>query len=304
MRETMSLSVVIAAFDAEPFLAAALDSVLREVPRDVEVIVVDDGSRDGTAGVLAGYGERIRVLRNAQPSGPGPARNQGAQAASGAILAFHDADDLVLPGRFSALQEVLEAAPEIDLVFANGIRCDDEARPLGRIISRRHAGRLARRCGLREMLGGGVLYPQALSIRRARFWEMGGFMAERGEDWDFALRASLRLRMAFVDRPVFAYRRHPGGVTAHRRHYAEVLVEVLERFVAGHPGLEQHVRALCALASRGFRSPGGARGLGAGDRARSAEAALPLAKMAGGQLLDARLEVGQRDREDQHQLRV
>jgi len=243
MRETMSLSVVIAAFDAEPFLAAALDSVLREVPRDVEVIVVDDGSRDGTAGVLAGYGERIRVLRNAQPSGPGPARNQGAQAASGAILAFHDADDLVLPGRFSALQEVLEAAPEIDLVFANGIRCDDEARPLGRIISRRHAGRLARRCGLREMLGGGVLYPQALSIRRARFWEMGGFMAERGEDWDFALRASLRLRMAFVDRPVFAYRRHPGGVTAHRRHYAEVLVEVLERFVAGHPGLEQHVSA-------------------------------------------------------------
>jgi glycosyltransferase involved in cell wall biosynthesis len=231
----MSLSVVIAAYDAAPFVGAAIDGVLREAPPGAEVIVVDDGSHDGTAGVLAAFGDRIRVLRNAMPSGPGAARNRGAAVACGDVLAFHDADDLVLPGRFDALQSVLDARPEVDLVFANGTRCDVDGRPLGPVIGPRHARRLGRDCGLAEMLRGGVVYPQATSVRRRCFEEMGGFASERGEDWDFALRASLRLYIAFVDRPVFGYRQNPDSVTARRRAFGETLVGVLERFVAMHP---------------------------------------------------------------------
>lgn len=237
----MKLSVVIATYDAAPFVGAALDSVLREAPPDAEVIVVDDGSRDDTPRVLARFGERIRVVRNDAPSGPGLARNRGAALAQGEVLAFHDADDVVLPGRFAVLQAVLDARPELDLVFANGTRCDAHGTPLGPIIAPRHARRLARSCDLREMLRGGVVYPQATSVRRAAFEALGGFAAERSEDWDFALRASLRLRMAFVDRPVFAYRQNPGGVTSRRREFGEILVAVLERFLASHPEAAEHV---------------------------------------------------------------
>jgi glycosyltransferase involved in cell wall biosynthesis len=216
----VQLSVVIAAYDAEPFLAASLDSVLREAPADAEVIVVDDGSRDATGQIARRHGERVSVLRNAMPTGPGRARN---------------ADDLVLPGRFAILQAMLDDRPDIDLVFANGARCDAEGRRLGPVIGPRQARRLLARCDLDEMLRGGVVYPQAMSIRRERFLALGGFVDERGEDWDFALRASLALRMAYVDHEVFAYRHNPASVTARRREFGEILVRVLERFVAQHP---------------------------------------------------------------------
>lgn len=269
----MQLSVVIAAYDAAPYLAAALDGVLREAPADAEVIVVDDGSRDGTGAVAARYAGRVRVLRNEAPTGPGRARNHGAAAASGAVLAFHDADDLVLPGRFAALQAVLDARPEVDLVFANGARCDAEGRRLGPVIGARQARRLGRACDLDEMLRGGVVYPQATSVRRERFLALGGFVAERGEDWDFALRGALALNMAFVDREVFAYRQNPSSVTARRREFAEILVGVLERFVAAHPEATARVgerRLRAALASQHARC---ARlRLEAGDRAAAVDA--------------------------------
>ena len=249
----MQLSVVIAAYDAEPFLAAALESVLRDAPADAEVIVVDDGSRDRTGDVARRHGERVRVLRNDAPTGPGAARNTGARAASGDVLAFHDADDLVLPGRFAVLQEVLDARPEVDLAFANGARCDAQGHRLGPVIGPRQARRLRARCDLDEMLRGGIVYPQAMSIRRERFLALGGFVAERGEDWDFALRAALVLRMAYVDREVFAYRRNPASVTSRRREFGETLVRVLERFVAAHPEAAREVGAArihAALASQ------------------------------------------------------
>jgi len=244
------LSVVIAALDAEPFLDAALDSVLREAPTDAEVIVVDDGSRDRTGDVARRHGPRVAVLRNEAPTGPGRARNAGAQAASGDVLAFHDADDLVLPGRFDLLQQVLDARPEIDLVFGNGARCDSAGRRLGPVIGPRQARRLRARCDLAEMLRGGVVYAQATSIRRERFLALGGFVAERGEDWDFALRAALGLRMAYVDREVFAYRQNPASVTSRKREFGETLVALLERFVAAHPEAAREVGAARLRAAR------------------------------------------------------
>ena len=239
----MKLSAVIAAHDAEPFLGAAIDSALAELPSDSELIVVDDGSTDATPALLERYRDRVRLLRNPTPTGPGEARNRGARAASGELLAFHDADDLVLPERFSALIEALASHPEVDLVFANGIKCDVDGRPLGPVIPARYVRRLKRRAGPAEMLFDGFVYPQALCVRRARFLELGGFQRERVEDWEFALRASLRMRLLYVDRPVFAYRRHPGSMTMQQNAYAHAMLAMLERFVAEHPELADVVPA-------------------------------------------------------------
>ncbi|MBU6283766.1 glycosyltransferase family 2 protein, partial [bacterium] len=194
---------MIAAHDAEPWIGEAIESALRELPADSELIVVDDGSTDATATVVERWRERATLLRNETAQGPGFSRNLGARAASGAILAFHDADDVVLPGRFTRQAEALESRPGVDLVFGNGFKIDEHGTRQGPVIPPRYARRLARRCGPAEMLLGGFVYPQALSVRRERFLALGGFVHERVEDWEFALRASLSIAMAFLDEPVF-----------------------------------------------------------------------------------------------------
>lgn len=238
----MRLTAVIATRDAGRWLPRAIESTLRELPASAELVVVDDASRDDTPRILAGFADRVRVLRNESPLGPGEARNRGVAAGSGEFVAFHDADDEVLPGRFTALLDALDADPGLDLVFANGENVDDTGRRLGPTIPRRDVRRLLRAAGPAEMVVGGFVYPQALCMRRASFERLGGFRAlPWAEDWEFALRASMSQRLRFVDRCVFRYRRHPDSITMRKHAFAEALLETLETFVAEHPELARLV---------------------------------------------------------------
>ena len=87
------VSCIVPVFNGERYLAEALDSILAQTYRPVDLIVVDDGSTDGTAQVAAGYGERITYLYQ-ENSGPAAARNKGIDAAQGEFVAFLDADDV------------------------------------------------------------------------------------------------------------------------------------------------------------------------------------------------------------------
>lgn len=244
------LSVVIPAHDAARYLGDALDSVLSIAPRGTEVIVVDDASEDDTPALLERYADRVRVVRRAARSGPGVARNAGAAVATGDVLAFHDADDLALPDRFSALLPELERDPALDLAFGNGVKIYEDAGPADAgeraagkrpVIRRSYARRLRRHAGVAEMLLGSWVYPQATCVRARAFHALGGFYPGPVEDWEFGLRAALRLRMKFVDVPVFAYRQHSASMTQQRFDFVHMMLALLERFVAEHPDLREHV---------------------------------------------------------------
>lgn len=103
------VSVVIPCKDAEPYIEAAVRSALNQSVRDIEVIVVDDGSTDGSRDIVSGLASRDRrvVVLDGEQRGPGAARNRGVERARGAFLAFIDADDVMLPG---ALESMLTAA--------------------------------------------------------------------------------------------------------------------------------------------------------------------------------------------------
>lgn len=107
-----TVSVVIPAYNAAWCVRTAIDSVLAQDWRDFELIVVDDGSTDDTAAVLASYGERLRVV--AQPNGGlSSARNAGIHAATGELVAFLDADDAWLPAKLARQVELMRSRPAL-----------------------------------------------------------------------------------------------------------------------------------------------------------------------------------------------
>ncbi len=110
------VSVIIPVYNSARYLGEAIESVLAQTRPPDEVMVVDDGSTDDSAGVAQRY--PVRLLRQAN-AGASVARNHGVEAASGSLLAFLDADDLWLPGKLAWQVEALRAEPELDAVLGH-----------------------------------------------------------------------------------------------------------------------------------------------------------------------------------------
>ncbi|MGB7951879.1 MAG: glycosyltransferase family A protein, partial [Candidatus Binatia bacterium] len=87
------ISCIVPVFNSEKYLGEALDSIFAQSYRPLEVIIVDDGSTDGTSAVAAGYQDRVRLLKQSN-QGPGATRNYGVRASQGGFVAFLDPDDL------------------------------------------------------------------------------------------------------------------------------------------------------------------------------------------------------------------
>ena len=115
----MKTSVVIPTFNRRHLLPAAIDSALAQAGVQVDVVVVDDGSTDGTVDWLqqAYAGRPVQVLRNIGLKGPAGGRNTGLCAARGELVALLDSDDRFLPGHLSQAAQVFARFPEIGLVF-------------------------------------------------------------------------------------------------------------------------------------------------------------------------------------------
>ncbi len=112
------VSCIVPVFNGERYRAEALDSILAQTWRPLEVIVVDDGSTDGTAHIAAGYGAEVSYIHQAN-AGPAAARNRGLDAAAGEFIAFLDADDLWHKEKLARQMARFEARPELDLCSAH-----------------------------------------------------------------------------------------------------------------------------------------------------------------------------------------
>jgi glycosyltransferase involved in cell wall biosynthesis len=112
------ISCVAPVYNGQRFLAEALDSIFAQTYRPIEVIVVDDGSTDGTADVAARYPQPIRYIRQENRGSPA-ARNAGIRAAAGDFLAFLDADDLWPAEKLAVQMARFAARPELDVCVAH-----------------------------------------------------------------------------------------------------------------------------------------------------------------------------------------
>lgn len=170
------VSVVIPCFNNARYVGSAIESVLDQDVAGVEVIVVDDGSRDGSADRVEAF-EQVLLLRQ-DNLGSGAARNRGTAAATGEFLAFLDSDDLWAPGKLRAQLDLI-AQPEVDIVYSRieEFVTDD--------LTDEEAAHLTARPGRPA-----VLLPSTVLMRRTIAHMLGGFESGTGasESIDWALR--------------------------------------------------------------------------------------------------------------------
>jgi glycosyltransferase involved in cell wall biosynthesis len=119
-----TVSVIIPAYNSERYIRAALDSVLAQTDVDYEVIVVDDGSSDGTDATVRQVGGPVHYIRQSN-QGPAAARNTGITASKGELICFLDADDVWLSGKLQTQVAFMREHPEVGLLFADAEEFDD-----------------------------------------------------------------------------------------------------------------------------------------------------------------------------------
>jgi glycosyltransferase involved in cell wall biosynthesis len=125
------ISVIIPAYNVADFVREAVDSALAQTRLDIEVIVVDDGSTDGSADTLGDLDDpRLRVIRE-NHGGSAAARNAGLRLASGELVAFLDADDRWAPQNLERQSAFLENYPEVDMTFGHSLVVDEAGHSLG-----------------------------------------------------------------------------------------------------------------------------------------------------------------------------
>jgi len=202
-----AVSVIMTVYNHRRFVADAVDSLLAQDYRDFELLVVDDGSTDGSAAAAASHSDpRLRLIRLAH-HGRVAALNHAVALARGRYLAVLDADDLALPGRLELPVRFLDANP---LVGAVG----SAVQPLLGATGRRARRRLPRGDAAIRLafLVRNPMFHSSVTYRAAALAEIGGFdpAVSSGIDNDALLRLAARWRLANLDTPLAVKRVHPG----------------------------------------------------------------------------------------------
>jgi glycosyltransferase involved in cell wall biosynthesis len=224
-------SVIIPAYNAEITLARAIQSVLDQSFHACEVIVVDDGSGDGTGQVAQSFGSSVRYIRQ-DNAGPSTARNHGVEVATGDWIAFLDADDWYYPSRLESHAELIRKNPGLDFVVSSFDYvdiCGDLIRNsmidtrLGKKLIGTH-GNNGTAIIEAEQIGGYIMEQfsdtRTLSLPRSKFIELDGFSAELRicEDVVFLLRmCSKSSRAGVVCAPGAVYLVHDQGLIRSNR---------------------------------------------------------------------------------------
>jgi glycosyltransferase involved in cell wall biosynthesis len=239
-----TVDIIIPAFNAAKYLPAALESVSSQTFDDWQILLVDDGSTDNTAEVVAPFldrfGSKIRFIRQSNRGLPA-ARNVAIQASTAEFLALLDADDVWLPCRLSESLKAFAERPQVGLAYGLVTHIDQEGRLGGTFEgNRRNAeGRIAPYIYMRKV----ELPCPTVTFRRRCIDEVGIFdeTMRATEDRDLWLRIALRYEVAFVPKVIAYYRLSPNSMSAD----SQRMLKAQLHFIRKHYGSEG-----CGLRSR------------------------------------------------------
>lgn len=248
----MSFSVIIPAYNRATLLPFTLDAVLAQEPAADEVIVVDDGSTDGTAAVAAAYASRVRCI-TIENSGDLAARNVGLRAAGADRVAFCDSDDLWRPGFLAAMQALWRAVPGIGAAYCDFLTVRDDAWGTDGKFSDAPADfwdglrMVSAEAGVfdapvvERLLRFQPLFPSCMVADRAFFLSLGGWDESvgrtLGSDFATALLMAEHPPLGIVRQPLAGIRKHAGNFSRDVQAMNLGDAFVLECVLANRPGL-------------------------------------------------------------------
>jgi glycosyltransferase involved in cell wall biosynthesis len=204
------VSVVIGTYNREKYIRETLDSVFAQTYPNIEVIVVDDASTDGTVNIVREYGERVQLVVRDTNSGMCPVtRNQGARMARGGYVAFLDSDDTWYPKKIAKQVALLESREDVVLCHTYCHIIDGDSK----VIGIRHEGNMpADEDMFRSLISHCWITISSTMVRRTLFNDVGWFDEDPrcgiwGEDIDFFLRVSRHYKTSFIPEILTCYRK-------------------------------------------------------------------------------------------------
>ncbi|HPJ72556.1 MAG TPA: glycosyltransferase [bacterium] len=203
------VSAVIPCYNAARFLPRAIESVLTQTYRPVEVLLIDDGSTDGTAACADAYQETVRYYRQ-ENRGAAAARNLGISLARGEFIAFLDADDVWYPSKIEAQLRRFREDPRLGMVYSGCHSIDENGTVTGYYLKRR----LFRKRDLAENVFIKDFIPNSTIVVRADCLKQVGVIDESielCEDEDLKIRLADAVRVEGVRRPLAGWRQHSGN---------------------------------------------------------------------------------------------
>ena len=209
------VSVIMAVYNGELYLAQAIDSVLSQTLTDFELLIVDDGSQDSSAKIIRSYQKRdsrIRFFQLETNRGISDARNRAIAEANSKYATIMDCDDICMPQRLEQQVAFLEAHPEIGLVGVSGRAVDKDLSPLFELNMQRNHCLIV----LEMFIGVGLMF-QTIMTSLAALTAVGGYAPGRrtGEERDLTWRLLTegRLKFANLRDHLLIYRRHESSVS-------------------------------------------------------------------------------------------
>ena len=254
------VSAVIPAYNRANLLPETITSLLRQTVHLHEIIVVDDGSADETAAVVAGFGARVRYIR-IENSGAPAARNVGARAATGDWLWFCDSDDLWRPTYLERCRAIAVTAARPRFIFGNFRLVVNghwrgpskfETAPDGFWSSleqiRVPGGRIVMRPLYGAILSFQPVFHSTIVMSRDLFDEVGGydeaFARVGSEDFEFTLRCMAHAPVGVVDEPLVGIRRHAGNFSGDHLRVLMGEVAILRHAKAHHAAASAHAATI------------------------------------------------------------
>ncbi|MBD2387213.1 glycosyltransferase family 2 protein [Cylindrospermum sp. FACHB-282] len=246
------VSVIVPAYNAEKFIAKTLYSIIEQTYKNIEILVVDDGSQDKTAEIVRSIAQKYQqiILLQQSNSGVASARNLAIENSRGEFIAPIDADDIWYPQKIEKqVQCMLQAGSEVGLVYSWSMDIEENEMPTGYFRASRIEGDVYTTLLLHYFIGNA----SSIMIRRTCFEQVGGYDsglkkqdAQGSEDWDICLRIAEYYQFRVVPEILVGYRQLPNSMSKDYSQMAKSHDLMWQSIRGKYPNMPTYIERLSA----------------------------------------------------------
>lgn len=229
------VSIITPTYNRGDFITFAVESVLRQTYSDYEMIIVDDGSTDGTREIVGRYlhDKRIKYYRQ-KNLGQSTARNKGLNLSSGEYICFLDSDDIYKPGKLETQVSLFRRMPHVDIIYGDEEYIDTDGTLLGKSRMKCHSGLI-----YEALLLDNFVSITTAMVRRRCFDELGGFdeSIKVADDYELWLRLSARYHFHYESVIFAQYRIMENQLSSDKNSRFESNRNAISKFLRENPSL-------------------------------------------------------------------